>query len=820
MGRPTLYSPGSLIPLNPKVSKDELDKYLPIHYILNVVAYKLAKEKVNIHDRLLFVKAETGSGKTTVFPVELFRSMFTKNLAQFGEAEDEKASFRQMLPSNFSIFDFPDDKYTVANRKKGIQQVSKKQFYIGCTQPKTLTAVEKAKENAESSDYNPDIELGVNTGYATGNFKKRFSNIAGILYMTLGNFFQQLKAIDASERLMSKYVCIMIDECHERMLDLDGSVCYLRNLLRENAGNPSFPLIIFMSATFDLPKFASYFDTPKENAVYVVGESAKKTITYLETPTLNYMTAIAEKVMDIHKNNMDDPPNERDILIFVHGSPDDREIAEAIRRLDTNKEFVILTINSKNYSSQPELIDLLSRMTIAEAGKTVKQPNAFRRVSISTPVAETGLTIPTLKYVIDSGWEKAPYYSPTHNLPFLITKPVTQSSAIQRFGRVGRKFYGYAFGMYTEADFAKFEEYKAPDIYTNDLTKTLLEVMFANLNMQDESSRANRNLSESEFSKFRSKCLGECITGTPSECNFIFNTVKDDKPFIDSALQHTDQLSNGDSPPEMLDKITQDMYIVGRNKIIACGFYGNYIGYIASRIPRLSIESIRMILASFAYGASFNDMVNIAIILEAKSNMYLYGRMDEEMSKGKNTQFSIYRLLKEIISDEIARKHYFGDVRNFVEIFYDDFLRALAILRYVVSSLKSSGPTKTREKCGKLGINYNGLMLILDSRKSITDAFRQFGFVEQVKELDFNDEQIVNEVCRIKKCIYAGYKNNIGYLKDGNYETSTGIQFSVPIFTHRKPKTLIYNSLISMSKRKSVLYDVKADSVCSLDGII
>lgn len=813
MPRPTLYSEGSLIPLNDKVSKDELDKYMPIHYILNVVDYKLKKEKVNIHDRLLFLKAETGSGKTTVFPIELYRAMYTRDTSKFGPTEDEKLAFRKMLPSDYSIFDFPDDEYTIANRKKGITEVNKRTQYIGCTQPKTLTAVEKAKENSDSKEYNPDIDIGTNTGYATGTFKQRFTEPAGILYMTLGNFCQQLKRNDAATELMMKYVVVMIDECHERSMELDVAATLIRNILRDNAGNKSMPLFVFMSATFDLPKFAAYYGTPKENAIYVVGESVKKTITYLAEPVADYIECIANLVMKIHKEGVDDPENECDILIFVHGSPASRNIPDAIRKLDTNGEFILISVDSSNYNNDPRTIELLSKTTIKQAAEMEKKPNAKRRVTISTNVAETGLTIPTLKYVIDSGWEKGTHYSPNEHLSMLIAQPVSQSSSTQRFGRVGRKFYGYAYGMYTENDFKKLKEYKLPDIYTNNLTKALLEIVYSTLPV----NTTHKRLEPKEFKKFAKKCLLGCPKET---CNYLFDSIADNKPYIDDELYVANKGEDHDYPPEMLDLITQDMYIVGRNRIISLGFYGNYVGYIASRVARLSVESIRMIMSSLVYGVSINDMINIAVIIESQSNKYMYDFMGAKKSKGKAEPFNQVKLLNEIIKDSVIKKHYFGNAMNFVEAFYDDFIRALAIVRFLVASVKKLGVSKTRDRCGKMGINYMGLMNALEIRKGIMDTFTEFGFINNVPEFDFNGDDPITEICRIKKCIYAGYKNNIGYLKDGQYITGSGVKFSASVYTKHKPRKIIYNSLLLRDKPKSIYYQVTADSICSLEGII
>lgn len=805
---PTLYTKGSLVPLNAKVTKAELDGYIPIHYVLNVCQYKLSKPNPNIHDRILLFKSETGSGKTTVAIVELNRLLNVKDLSMFGDQEDEKLELRTTLPADFSIFDYPEDKFTKQNNKAGQTIINKTRSYIGCTQPKTITAVEKAKENAEAP-FNPDIVLGENIGYATGNFKQRFTQPNGMLYMTLGNFYQQLKSNDAFIKIMEKYTIIAIDECHERSIELDLSMFYIRRMLEEFAGNTALPLFIFMSATFDVGKFATYLGTYPDNAIFVSGESAKKTITYLEQPSENYVTDIAKLVMKIHQDNPDDPENERDILIFVHGSPDDNLILEEITKLDKKKEFILLKVNGTNYNSDPMLIDILGRMTIKEAAKEVGISSAKRRVTVSTNVAETGLTIPTLKYVIDSGWEKATFYSPNKNLGVLAVKEVTQSSSTQRLGRVGRKFYGYAFCMYTEPDFGKFKEYKLPDIYTNNISKNILEMMYSDFPRAEYIDKLNQE----DFIKFSKKCLK--TEPDMNSCGLFCNNIG--------------ELSDkNDYPPELLDNIMQDTYLISRNKIFINGFYKNYLGYIASRIPRLSIESIRMILLSFAYGASMNDMVYIAILAESKSKDYLYSQLDEKRSNNKNIkQFSVSNIIGDIVSKDIIKKHYFGSVKNFNEIFYDDFIRSLMIIRFITINthkLTKSNPGKIvgslRALCQKNGINYNGLMITLDMMKNVISVLNEFGFTNNTRELNFSSENLIDDICRIKKCIYGGYKSNIAFRKNGYYETTDGVKFNVFIKTDRKPKRIIFNYLIAMNKPRTINYNVLVDSVAYLDGFL
>ena len=371
--------------------------------------------------------------------------------------------------------------------------------------------------------------------------------------------------------------------------------------------------------------------------------------------------------------------------------------------------------------------------------------------------------------------------------------------------------------------------------------------MFSGLPMDT----AHRRLNNKEFSNFIAKCTSGCIKGDPAECNFSYNSIDHNIPYLDSrlfdstfrlkdalesvetAILQTERTaakaksaaeelatSSRDHPPEMLDKFTQDMYLIGRNKIISLGFYGNYLGYVASQISRLSVEAIRMIMCANAYGASLNDIVSIALMTNTKSGDYLFGEMDAKRSQGRIRQFNLSNIVNDIVPKDVIRKHYFGDPWNFVEIFYDDFIRCLIILRWVVNQAKKVGPTKTRDLCDKAGIKFVGLMRILEVRKQIMDSLRDFGIHNLNPEIRFDSDSLINDICRIKKCIYAGYKNNIAYYRNGSYETSTGIKFNANVLVRNKPQKIIYNSLIMLGKRDSIYYSVNADAICSLDGIL
>lgn len=815
MPPPTLYIKGSLRSLTPKIPKEELDNYVPVHYVLNICMHKLNKQKdVNRHDRLFLLKSETGSGKTTAFILELYRVMFAKSFSMFSEKDAEiKMSFKKILPSDFTAFDFPDDEYTIANRQSGnIKTVSKKLHYIACTQPKSVTAKEKADEN--STDwFNPDIILGENIGYSTGNFKLGFKNKEGMLYLTLGSMYQYLKTHTDVE-VMERYDVICIDECHERSIELDCSMLYLLNFINRNAGNPFMPLIIFMSATFEIDKFANFMQTPPENAVFVVGEASTKEIVWPQKPLNDYYADCAKLVLKIHNDNISDSMLERDILIFIHGDSAARKVRKEIEAIDTKKELLLITVTRLTYNANPvELMNLLNNYTMEEAAANSENKSATRRVSIATNIIETGLTIKTLKYVIETGWEKTSAYAPIHNLGQLLTCPLTQSSAMQRFGRVGRKFFGYVYPLYTEADFNSLKKYSLPQIYNNNITKNILEIMFAAI----PAEQVFMPLNEKQFDAFISKCLPECIN-LDDDSNNCYNSLITERNVLSDNIEFNKHKLES-YPPKMLDNIPQDTFLTSRNRLINLGFYGTYLGYIASKINRLSAENIRMVMAANCYGCSMNDLLNIASLSASTEGKYMANFMDAKRTK--KPKFSIFSIARDLITRDTINKYYFGDIGNFLQLFHDDFIRGLMIIKWVINKCRKGGIKNIEKECTNVGLKWRDLMVALDDRMNAVKDFNKYGFVNIYPELDFNSENIIDEICRIKKCIYAGYKNNIAYLQDNNtYKTSSGIEFTYDGYALRKPKKIIYAFLFMKEKPGSIFYEITTNCICSLDGII
>ncbi len=319
---------------------------------------------------------------------------------------------------------------------------------IGCTQPRRIAARAVARRVAE--------ELKTPLGGAVG-FQVRFTENVGadtyIKFMTDGILLAEIQ----SDRWLSKYDTIIVDEAHERSLNIDFLLGYLRQLV---AKRHDLKLII-TSATIDTARFAKHFgDAP---VVSVEGRSYPVEVRYRasesegEDAADQTMTeAILAAVDEITRS---DPLG--DILVFL---PGEREIRDAH-----------LALARKKYRST-ELLALYARLSTKEQDR-VFQPGPQRRIVLTTNVAETSLTVPRIRYVIDPGAARVKRYSPRQKLDRLHIEPISQASADQRKGRCGRIAAGICYRLYSEADFQSRPRYTDPEILRASLAGVILRML-------------------------------------------------------------------------------------------------------------------------------------------------------------------------------------------------------------------------------------------------------------------------------------------------------------------------------------------------------
>ena len=299
-------------------------------------------------------------------------------------------------------------------------------------------------------------ELGDLIGYQV-RFTDRTSRSSRVKLMTDGILLAELQR----DRQLRKYDTIIIDEAHERSLNIDFLLGYLKRLLPRR---PDLKIII-TSATIDVERFAEHFDAP---VVEVTGRTFPVEIRYRPLMELAEADSEGETVVRDQTEAILDAVRELsaegpgDILVFL---PGEREIRDTADALDALK------------SDRLEVVPLYSRLSAAEQHRVFSShPMSVRRVVLATNVAETSLTVPGIRYVIDTGVARISRYSLRTKVQRLPIEPISQASANQRSGRCGRVEAGIAIRLYAEEDFEGRSEFTDPEILRTNLASVILQM--------------------------------------------------------------------------------------------------------------------------------------------------------------------------------------------------------------------------------------------------------------------------------------------------------------------------------------------------------
>ncbi len=331
---------------------------------------------------------------------------------------------------------------------------------IGCTQPRRIAAINVAKRIA----FELNEPLGQSVGYKIRFDDKTHAN-AYIKLMTDGILLAETQ----QDRFLNQYDTIIVDEAHERSLNIDFTLGILRGLIRRRKDLK----LIITSATIDTKKFSAAFD----NAPIIEVSGRMYPVETIYMPILSedgegkssiedqgYVEAAAEATDLLLKRS------HGDILIFM---PTEQDIGETLE-----------LIRGRNHPGVMAL-PLFARLSANEQSK-IFSTGSGRKVIVSTNVAETSLTIPGIKYVVDTGFARIPSYSPRTRTTALPVLPISQSSANQRLGRCGRIENGVCIRLYDEDDFNGRPFFTSPEILRSNLAEVILRMIF--LNLEDVSS--------------------------------------------------------------------------------------------------------------------------------------------------------------------------------------------------------------------------------------------------------------------------------------------------------------------------------------------
>ncbi len=344
---------------------------------------------------------------------------------------------------------------------------------IAHTQPRRIAARTVAQRIAEELD----VPLGTAVGYAV-RFENKASDDTLIRLVTDGLLLAEIQR----DRLLRRYDTIIVDEAHERSLNIDFLLGYLQRILPQR---PDLKVII-TSATIDSDRFAAHFGGAP--VVEVSGRTYPVQVRYRplsaddaepdpeadddEDPADARQGHVvtdrdqAEAIVDAVDELEAETPG--DVLVFLSGEREIRDAADAL---------------AGHVPSTTEVLPLYARLSTAEQQRVFRRGDskATRRIVLATNVAETSLTVPGIRYVIDAGTARVSRYSARLKVQRLPIEPVSQASASQRAGRCGRTSDGICIRLYSETDFRTRPEYTDPEIVRTSLAAVILQMALLGL---------------------------------------------------------------------------------------------------------------------------------------------------------------------------------------------------------------------------------------------------------------------------------------------------------------------------------------------------
>jgi ATP-dependent helicase HrpA len=340
---------------------------------------------------------------------------------------------------------------------------------IGHTQPRRMAARAVATRIAK--------ELNTSLGDAVG-FKVRFtdqtSKNAYIKLMTDGILLAEAQ----KDHLLSDYDTIIVDEAHERSVNID----FLLGLIKQICQVRPELKVIVTSATLDAEKFAQFFESQGKPAPIIEVSGRMYPVSVRYRPLSEALDddaddeegmedAVADTVEELWRGQSGD------ILVFLPGEREIRETAEALEQ----------NLKARPYAGQMEILPLYARLSVAEQNKIFSESNG-RRIVLATNVAETSLTVPGIRYVIDTGLARVKRYSLRNKTTLLHIEKISQAAANQRMGRCGRLSEGICVRLYDEEDFNARPQYTEPELLRSSLADVILKMAALKLGRAEDFS--------------------------------------------------------------------------------------------------------------------------------------------------------------------------------------------------------------------------------------------------------------------------------------------------------------------------------------------
>lgn len=757
----TLLNKGNLVPQMGE-SQKELDDIVPLQYIMDWIGTKLkAKTATSMSDRVVILKARTGSGKSSSIPTGIYLHHFNT------------------YKSN-----------------------------VLCTEPRVLTTMDIPRDISLIDAYKTpnknglSIELYRNMGYQTQEYTQKPTE-RGVLFCTTGILLQTLKTMP-DEKFCKRYKFIIIDEAHDRSLDVDLILLLMKRLIKRTLSKNA-PFLILMSATLNVEQYSNYFDT--KTIFDVKGQSKPIETIYPDVDVDDIYVASCNIIskLDSYEASGDKTISEdikngiRDVIIFMPATGPIKRMIRALTDLNATlkKKILPISITSADINGGTDSYRLIMedyrKLKVEVNGKM--EP-AYRRVIVSTNVAETGLTLENLKYCIDTAYQFTNAFNPRYGLNVMMTKPTTSSMSLQRKGRVGRKFAGVFYPLFTESTFNKMIVDNTPSVVVEDMTSHIL-TLFAS----------------------------EKITSMDKLAVYDMLTPPSDDS-INSSLEKLFSLGAIDSYGEITE-----------------------LGKSMNMFRKLPIESIKMILSGFAYGASIKELVCIAVLLSTRKQLLT---LDKRITGVEPYETSI-------LFDELYQITPTFDRAKCDTIRYNrlkakllvgcEMLELLLIYQRFTAKAGSLSASELMKWCFSKGLNYDTLCSITESIDEVywsmlehlkinplRNSMQHMELYQILKRSgEIDNTELIDAVIVLKKCIYEGYKNNIlvWNAKVGSYQTRHGLNIVVPSklvsklgfqkigarFEQEYPSLLIYKDLLTRTDRNGN-YANEASTISIMDGFV
>ena len=359
-------------------------------------------------------------------------------------------------------------------RKTKDAETGKKITVGGCiavTQPRRVAAVSLARRVAEEmgtplGNSSPASKVGYSVRFDTS-----VSPSTRIKYLTDGMLLQEM----LSDPWLTKYSVVVVDEVHERGVNVDLVLGFLKKILSSKLeGRGGVPLkVVVMSATADMESLVGYFgssssdnekpaSSPDVAVCHIKGRQYPVVTIYSPEPVYDFVDAALKTIFNIHIKE----PLPGDVLVFLTG----QETVENLEDL----------VNDYATGMDPSLPKVLVLPLFAALPQAAQQrvfmptPPRTRKIILATNIAETSVTVPGVRYVIDCGKAKMKHFRTRLGLDSLLVKPISKSAAIQRKGRAGREAPGKCYRLYTEKDYLELAEAPTPEILRCDLSQSIL----------------------------------------------------------------------------------------------------------------------------------------------------------------------------------------------------------------------------------------------------------------------------------------------------------------------------------------------------------